>query len=68
MKNTENNSKEAAINKKDISLITNYKNIGINIDLGDSLNILALIVGVFIVVKISKRKKNQKKYIRLNTI
>ncbi|MBU8878161.1 hypothetical protein BGM26_04030 [Bacillus sp. FJAT-29790] len=58
MNNRENNSKGTTKNKNDININNNFS---LSINFGDSLNLFALIVGLFIIKRISKQYKINKK-------
>ena len=67
MNNRENNSQDTTKNKKNINFtINNNNNISLSINFGDSLNLFALIVGFFIIKRISKQYKINKKLLKEN--
>ncbi|WP_338452432.1 hypothetical protein R4Z09_11415 [Niallia oryzisoli] len=63
MNNRENNSKGTTENKNDININNNFS---LSINFGDSLNLFALIVGFFIIKRISKQYKINKKLLKEN--
>lgn len=63
LNNRENNSKGTTENKNDINVNNNFS---LSINFGDSLNLLSLIVGFFIIKRISKQYKINKKWLKEN--
>ncbi|KAB2328644.1 hypothetical protein F7731_24795 [Cytobacillus depressus] len=63
MNSKEKNSQSTTKNKNDININNNFS---LSINFGDSLNLLALIAGIFIIKRISKQYKINKKWLKEN--
>ena len=63
LNNKEKNPQSTTQNKNDINISNNFS---LSINFGDSLNLLALIAGLFIIKRISKQCKINKKWLKEN--